>query len=171
MNNDKFTEIYQKFFARVYNFIYARLKNSATADDLTSEVFMRVYQKFETFRGDSAMSTWIFQIASNAIADHFRRQGRNREDDWEEFFDRAASSDAEPEVQLLKSEGREELFRALDRLTERERRVIELKYFGGLSNGEIAILLELGYSNVGFINHRAIEKLRAALEKISRQLI
>ena len=165
MDNDKFTEIYQKFFARVYNFIYARLKNSATADDLTGEVFIRVYQKFETFRGDSAMSTWIFQIASNAIADHFRRQGRNLEDDWAEFFDRAASSDAEPEVQLLKSEGREELFRALDRLTERERRVIELKYFGGLSNGEIALLLESGYSNVGFIHHRAIEKLRAALEK------
>ena len=165
MDNEKFTELYRQFFSRVYNFVYHRVKNAAAADDVVSEIFLKVYQKYETFKGDSEPATWIFRLAMNTLTDYYRREGRKREDDWADFFDRPSAREHQPEVQALIRENREELLRAIDGLSDREKNIIELKYFGGLSNGAIAELMELSYTNVGFIHHRAIGKLRAALEK------
>ena len=100
-----FEELYEYFFPRVYNFIYARLKNSADADDVTSITFMKMNENLERYDSSkAAFSTWLFRITTNALIDHTRRRDKSEETEWEEFFDPAAPEYQEPEAQTLKKQ-------------------------------------------------------------------
>lgn len=163
-DDSAFEELYQIFFPRVYNFVYARVKNFAVTDDLVSEILTKVFLKLETFRGNSTLSTWIFRIASNEVMNYFRRNKSNREESWAEYLDRPSSENVEPEVTILATELNQELLQALDQLSERQQRIIELKYFAGLKHKEISEILDLSPSNIGYINFQAMNKLREILE-------
>ena len=159
-----FEELYEYFFPRVYNFIYARLKNSADADDVTSITFVKMNENLESYNpAVAAFSTWLFRIASNAIIDHTRRRDKNQETEWEEFFDPAAPEYQEPEAQLLTNEGNRELFEALNKLNERERRIVELRYFSEMDTRSIAELLSMTEANVRTTLHRTLAKLKKSL--------
>lgn len=159
-----FTELYEKFFALAYAMIFTRIKDISAADDVVSEIFMKVALNLDSHDKKFAFSTWLFKIASNTLADYFSRQKRNREDSWDEFLEREAPKSEQPEEKLLTSELTKDLLRALDKLSERQRRIIELKYWSELSNVEIAEMLNLSASNVGFIHYQAIRKLRELIK-------
>ena len=159
-----FTELYNHFFPRVYNFIYARMKNADSADDVVSMTFMKVYENLEKYNPTkAAFSTWLFRIASNSMLDYFRRTQSRGEVEWDETFDPPASEFEEPESKVLKAEGNAEILRAMDKLTEKERRIVELKYFSGVGNKEIAELLGITANNVGVVLHGALKKMRKVL--------
>jgi len=158
-----FTELYETFFPTVYAMIFARLKDISEADDLVSEIFIKVALNLDSHNKKFAFSTWLFKIALNSLADYFRSQKRNREDSWDEFLEHKAPKCDQPEEKLLASEQTEELLRAMSKLDERQRRIIELKYWSELSNVEIAEILGLSASNVGFIHYQAMKRLRAML--------
>lgn len=163
-DDDAFTELYEKYFPLVYGMIFARLKDISASDDVVSEIFMKVALNLDSHDKTFAFSNWLFKIASNTLADHFRRQKRNREDCWEEFLERETPKSEQPEEKLLASERTKDLLRALDKLSERQRQIIELKYWSELSNVEIAEMLNLSASNVGFIHYQAIRKLRELIK-------
>lgn len=159
-----FEELYEYFFPRVYNFIYARLKNAADADDVTSITFMKMNENLEHYDPSKAsFSTWLFRIAVNAIVDHTRKINRNQETEWDEFFDPAAPTQIEPETQILVKENNRELLKALDTLNDRERRIIELKFFAELDTKTIAEILSMSESNVRVTLHRTLAKLKKTL--------
>ncbi len=163
-DEEAFEELYEYFFPRVYNFIYARLKNSADADDVVSITFMKMNENLESYDpARAAFSTWLFRIATNAIIDHTRRRDKSEETEWEEFFDPAAPDEEEPETQIIASETNRELLKALDKLSERERRIIELRYWGEQDTRTIAELLSMTDSNVRVTLHRALGKLKNIL--------
>ena len=163
-NIEAFESLYEHFFPRVYNFIYARLKNSADADDVTSITFMKMNENLNQYDpSKAAFSTWIFRIASNAIIDHTRKSSKDNETEWDDVFDPAAPEYKEPEAQTLKKEGNQELLAALDQLTKREKRIVELKYFSELDNHAITEILEMSESNVRVILHRTLAKLKKIL--------
>lgn len=164
INDDEaFTELYEKYFPPVYGMIFARLKDVTAADDVVSEIFMKVALNLDSHDKKYAFSTWLFTIARNTLADYYRRQIRRFEESWNEFLDREAPIIDQPEEKLLASEQTEELLRAVGKLTELQRRIIELKYWSELSNVEIAEILGLSASNVGFIHYQAMKRLRAML--------
>ncbi|MCR5833939.1 MAG: sigma-70 family RNA polymerase sigma factor [Selenomonadaceae bacterium] len=159
-----FEELYEYFFPRVYNFIYARLKNVADADDVTSTVFLKMNENLERYDpSKAAFSTWLFRIATNGIIDHTRHADRNNETEWEEFFDPAAPSYEEPEAKMMTGETNRELLLALDKLNERERRIIELKFWGDMDTRGIAETLDMTETNVRVTLHRATGKLKKFL--------
>ena len=160
-DEEAFEELYEYFFPRVYNFIYARLKNSADADDVTSITFMKMNENLERYDSTkAAFSTWLFRIANNALIDHTRRRDKSEETEWEEFFDPAAPEYQEPEAQTLTQESNRELLAALDKLNDRERRIIELKFWSDLDTRSIADVLSMTESNVRVTLHRALGKLK-----------
>lgn len=165
IDEDAFEKLYEHFFPRIYNFIYARLKNSADADDVTSITFMKMNENLNRYEPTkAAFSTWLFRIANNAIIDHTRRSDKDNETEWDEFFDPAAPEYAEPEAQILESEGTQELLTALKKLQERERHIIEMKFFAELDSKTIASILSMSESNVRVTLHRTLTKLKKILE-------
>jgi len=163
-DEEAFEELYEYFFPRVYNFIYARLKNSADADDVTSITFMKMNENLERYNpAQAAFSTWLFRIALNSIIDHTRRRDKSEETEWEEFFDPAAPEYQEPEAQVLEQEEHRELYIALDKLNERERRIVELKFFSDMDTRTIAEILNMSESNVRVTLHRTLAKLKKFL--------
>ena len=166
-DEDAFEELYEHFFPRVYNFIFARLKNSADADDVTSITFMKMNENLERYNpAVAAFSTWLFRIASNAIIDHTRRADKSNETEWDEFFDPAAPEYQEPEAQAMTNEGNRELFAALDKLSERERRIVELKYFSDMDTRAIAELMSMTEGNVRTTLSRTLAKLKKILTDV-----
>ena len=163
-DEDAFEELYEHFFPRVYNFIYARLKNSADADDVTSITFMKMNENLESYDpARAAFTTWLFRIANNALIDHTRHVDSNQETEWEEFFDPSAPEREEPESQMMSSETSRELLLALDKLNERERRIIELKFWGDMDTRTIAEVLDMKENNVRVTLHRTLAKLKNIL--------
>ena len=73
-NADAFAELFHAHKARVYSLCLHMTNNSAEAEDLTQDVFLQVFRKLATFRGDSALSTWLYRIAVNTVLMHFRRK-------------------------------------------------------------------------------------------------
>ena len=162
-----FERLYREFFPRVYNFIFARLKDAALADEAAADVFWNVYRRLPMFdAGRASFSTWIFSIASNVATDYARRRGRLQETAWEEFFDPAAPEELSPEAKILAEEGNRECLEAVGALSsESERDIIALRYWADLSNKEIAEITGLTANHVGVVLFRALEALRKKLKK------
>ena len=164
-NECAFEELYRHFFPRVYNFIYARLKNATDADDVTSITFMKMNENLEQYDPKkAAFSTWLFRIATNAIIDHTRKSGNRQETEWDDYFDPAAPEQGEPESQIIIAENNRELLKALDKLKDNERRIIELKFFSEMDSKAIAEIMSMSESNVRVTLHRTLAKLRKTLE-------
>ena len=74
----RFQQVYDEYHARVLRYL-TRMVGAAEAEDLTQEVFVKIGQALETFRGESRLSTWIYRIATNAALDRLRRPSARRE--------------------------------------------------------------------------------------------
>ncbi len=164
-DQEAFSELYDYFFPRVYSYVFAKVKNNDTADDVISTTFEKVFlhlKDYDSTKG--AFSTWIFRIAINEMASFYRKQTALKETTWEEFFD-PADKRATPEQQVVSKEGDRYLLCALEKLPERERKIVSMKYFMGISNKEIAEALDMTATNVGVILHRSLGKLKDMLEQ------
>ena len=159
-DDEAFFELYNKFFPLVYSMIFAKIKNVTVTDDIVSEIFMKVALNLDKYDKKFAFSTWIFAIARNTLADYFRRQKRNSEDSWNDFFEYSAPISEQPDEKLLSDETIENLLRAMGKLSDRQRKILELKYWSELANVEIAEVMNLSASNVGYLHYQAIKKLR-----------
>ena len=164
MTDETFEGLCAYWQPRVYNFIFARLKDSDAADDVTAQTFLKAYDNLSRYdETRAAFSTWLFTIALNELRMYVRQAWRRHEQTWEEFFE--PKTEETPEAAFLRMEKQEELLLALDKLTERERRVIELRYWSDMPYRDIADMLDITTSNVGVIINRALTKLRKILVK------
>lgn len=152
---------YREYLPRIYNFFRYRVSDESLVEDLTAITFEKAWRRRTHYRRDlSAFSTWLFTIARNVAADHFRQRGH--ELPLEAVRVQAASPSLEETVQRKQDFAR--LSALLSQLPERERELVAFKYGAGLNNREIARLTHLSESNVGTILHRVVEKLRIELE-------
>src|ERR1044072_6641712 len=71
---EAFEEIYHQHHKRVYSLCYRMLQNTADAEDLTQQVFIQLFRKLHTFRGDSSFTTWLHRLTVNQVLMHFRRR-------------------------------------------------------------------------------------------------
>jgi RNA polymerase sigma-70 factor (ECF subfamily) len=158
-----FEELYDKYFARIYNYIRYRVIERDAADDLVSAVFEKVLDKYGSFDPERApLEPWLFAIARNTLNDHFRRR---KVRGWLSVTDReeniASAESVEGAAQRHETDAL--LLAALARLDEQERELIAMKFTLGLTNRDIAAQAGLGESNVGVILFRAMRKLRDIL--------
>lgn len=160
------TEIYNFFFGKIYKFLLMKLQNTDAADDLVGIVFMKMYKSLGSFDPQKAsFATWLTRIAENEVKMYFRTKSRrdDKETSWDENFDPAADANLEPEKQVLEKERAEEIKNALMTLPERERTVIEMKYWLNLKPKEIADSLGLTPNHISVILRRAKQMLKNCL--------
>ena len=156
-----FDRLYRTSRDDVYAYVAGLLRDGPAAEEVTAAAFERAYRKrhrFDPRRGEPR--AWLFGIARNAALDELRRRGRQAELAAEP----ADLDGAAVEAGAEQSEQRLALRAALARLEPRERVLIALKFFAGLGNAEIAAVLSISESNAGTRLHRAVTKLREALD-------
>jgi RNA polymerase sigma-70 factor (ECF subfamily) len=159
--DSEFEQLYRSSRDDVYSYVAGLLRDRAAAEDVTAAAFERAYRKrarFEPRRGTHR--AWLFGIARNAALDELRHRKRVAELATEPADD-AAAPDEHAEVGLRRAA----LRAAMERLTPRERELVALKFFAGLSNAEIADVLGVSESNAGTRLHRTVEKLRRACDE------
>ncbi len=157
-------EIYTQCQAPVYRYIYYRVGNTALAEELTAEVFVRLVGKIHTFREQGRpILAWLYAIARNLVVDHRRLQQRQPSLPLDEAM--AADEDGQPSrlAEVRESEAR--LAVALEALTEPQRQVILLKFMEERSNAEVAAILGKDEGSVKSLQHRALAALRRVLSK------
>jgi RNA polymerase sigma-70 factor (ECF subfamily) len=162
----EFRQIYADNVHGIYAYVAWRVGHRQTAEDVTSTVFERAWSSFGTYDASKgSAATWLFTIARNAVSDHFRRASRAQAFPLEEWIS-ADAGDADPESEFLTRERRLRLGGAIAGLEARDKEILSLKFGGGLTNREIAGLLEISESNVGTILYRCLEKIKTRLEGV-----
>ena len=159
-----FEEVYDKYFARIYNYIRYRVFARDAADDLVSAVFEKVLDNFDSFDPAKApLEPWLFAIARNTLNDYFRRRKVRA---WFSITDReeniASAESVEGSAQ--RNEENALLLAALAGLPEQERDLIAMKFTLEMTNRDIAAQTGLGESHVGVLLFRAMKKLREKLD-------
>lgn len=161
-DKDAFGQIYDQFFDRIYRYVYFRT-NPAEVDDLVETIFIKAWMNLEKYeKRDVNFSAWLFKIAHNVVIDH-RRSHRPLFEIKEEIEDESekAAPKKVTEKNMLSSVVRE----AVDRLKEPYKQVITLKFLIGLSNTEIAEILNEREGNVRVLQFRALKELKNLLQE------
>ncbi len=162
-------EIYNLYSKKVMSYIRSRITSQSIAEDLHSEVFLKVCAKIDDFdESKSSVSTWVYTITRNTVIDYFRTNRATCEIDENIGFmcDSADSTDtAEVFSGIESKEELEELAKALERLSERERDIIILHYYSGITLKEVGEKLGCSYSTVRLTHNNALMKLKKILEK------
>lgn len=149
---------YEDQLPRVYNFFRYRLRNGADAEDLTSRTFEKAWAARHRYRRDlGSFGTWVMTIARRVAIDHARRLRPHVS--LEQTAEIAGGPTPEELAERRSDAAR--LERLLERLPERERELVALKYGAGLTHRAIGKLMGLSETNVGTILHRIVRDLRA----------
>ncbi len=163
-----FEELYRLHAGRLYSVALRLVGNAADAEDLLQEIFLAAHRKLDTFRGESALGTWLYRLATNLCLDHLRsRSGRSRQvtdalDDEAGLMDTSSATLAEQTVTRM------DLERALARLPEGCRAAFVLHDIEGLEHREVAEVLGVAEGTSKSQVHKARLKLRVLLAEGSR---
>ncbi|MGH2442337.1 MAG: RNA polymerase sigma factor [Chloroflexota bacterium] len=152
-----FGELYERYYTRIYRYVYHRVGAAVDAEDITAVVFMKALESLPSFQSRrNGFAPWLFRIARNSVVDHYRRRKKQCSLDAAEH----KASDADPVGLVLLSERRSELHTLLECLSNDQRDVVLLRYSADLSFPEVAYALGKNEPAVRMLLHRALRKLK-----------
>lgn len=147
--------IFTDYRKKIFGYIQSKIRNTQISEDLTSDVFVKIYEKIDSFDEKKAsLSTWIYLITRNTVIDYFRTGKQVCE--LPELADKRSSIEEE----ICKTETLKELADALNQLNERERDVIILHFYSGKTLKEISEHMGISYSYVKLVQNKALENLK-----------
>lgn len=155
---EAFGELYEKYFERIFNFIYRQTDDEALTADLTSQSFLNALKnvaRFE-FRG-VPVSAWLYRIASNEVNKHYRRIKRERVFSLEETRIRELIEGSD---ELFDEELVDKMLEYLKDLPTEMLEVLELRFFEDKDFKEIAFILDITESGAKMRTYRALDRLR-----------
>jgi RNA polymerase sigma-70 factor (ECF subfamily) len=155
----------------VYNTILGIVQNETEAEDLTQEVFIKVFENISSFKGESKLSTWLYRIATTTALDHLRSKKRKKRFGFMQslFGDNQEEKEQIPDfhhpgVKLDNKERAAVLFKAIDSLPDNQKAAYTLHKLEGLSYREISEVLNTTVPAVESLMSRANANLRKKLE-------
>ncbi len=157
----EFRELYQRHARMVYNLCLNHLRNGDEASEATQDVFMKVYDNVDGFKGDASISTWIHRITINTCLDRIKAASRKKRSFLGLSFSIGEKGVPEvpvfdhPGVQLERKEEMELLFAAMDRLPDAQRTALMLKTTASQSMEEIAAVMNISTKAVESLLSRA----------------
>jgi RNA polymerase sigma-70 factor, ECF subfamily len=165
-NPDAFAVLFNTHKAKVYSICLRMTGNTAEAEDLTQDAFLQVFRKLASFRGDSALSTWLYRVTVNTVLMHFRKKGL-RQISLDEPINRAAGPQKREhgtvDDRLSGSVDRIDLTRAMKELPVGYRTIFVLHEVNGYEHHEIAGLLRCSVGNSKSQLHKAKTRMRELL--------
>ncbi|TAK34674.1 MAG: RNA polymerase sigma factor [Chloroflexota bacterium] len=168
-----FDALFQRYQRPIFNYVYRMTSQLAVSEDLTQEVFLRVFSSLGRAGQVENFRAWLYRIATNVAISHLRR-GEQRVTSLEDGIERqtleepAGDVRENPEVQHLRREDVHQVALALRHLSETHRQVLVLRQLQGLSYHEMAEVLGLSVEAVTSLLHRARREFRASMDSLSR---
>lgn len=165
-DSDAFASLFHAHKARIYSVCLRMTNNTAEAEDLTQDAFLQVFRKLSTFRGDSALSTWLYRIAVNTVLMHFRKKALKQVSLDEPYNQDARLVRREygsRDGRLVGSVDRIALTRAIKELPVGYRTIFLLHEVEGYEHQEIAELLDCSVGNSKSQLHKAKLRIRELL--------
>jgi RNA polymerase sigma-70 factor (ECF subfamily) len=159
--------IFKGDYHRIFRYILSMVRDTAEAEDLTQETFLRAYRRRDTLRDEGAQTAWLYRIATHVCLDRLRQYARRAPMETDADLDGVDVPESDtPSLQktIERDEMSECVQRYLIRLADSYRAVILLHDMHDLTAAEIAQLLGASLANVKIRLHRARIKLKAALE-------
>lgn len=164
---EAFNEFYEEYYKKIYNFVYFKTGDSFIAEDLTCIVVEKALNNLKKFdKAKSSLNSWIFTIARNSIIDYYRLKSSG-ESHFEEGAEIRIPDTITPgaEEALVETERQETIAALLQLLSEQEREIIIMKFWGGLKNIEIAAQMGIQAGNMNVIVFRALKKLKSRIDE------
>ena len=157
----RFRPLYDRYFESIFRFVFRRTADEELTGDLCSQVFLKAMQKLDTYQFKGVpFSSWLFRIAANEVAQHYRQNQKNRV----VSADDADLSDIMEEMEEDDNEAHlNNLTKVLDTLEGKDLQLIEMRFFEQRPFKEIAEILDMTESNAKVKTYRILERLKTKL--------
>jgi RNA polymerase sigma-70 factor (ECF subfamily) len=163
---DALRTLHDRLYEPVYRYVHFKVSDPQASEDLTSEVFLRMLEALKRDRmWNTTPDAWIFGIARNVVADHYRKIGRRGEVTLDERL--VIPEEQSPTQQVIDIEQHAELAHAMTLLTDEQRDVILLRFMEGLSVSDVAEATGKTPGAVKGLQHRALRALSEAMQSQS----
>lgn len=167
LNGDALVAIYDSYLPHVFRYIYYQVNNRAVAEALTSETFLRMLADVPDFREEGKkFYPWLLKIAKKTVFEHSSSRSNSRvlldEEVGELLFEKSQKNDLKKS--LSEALDFEEIKKAVNSLEFEQRQVLVLKFPMGLSNEEVAAVLDTTENHVKSLQLKALEELEALLK-------
>lgn len=160
-NPARFRPLYNRYYDPIFRFIFRRTNEEELTADICSQVFLKALQRLNSYSFKGVpFSAWLYRIASNEIAQHYRASQKNRVVSMEE----SSFSDMIDELDEQDTEGlRQQLLQTLDQLREGDLQLIELRFFEQRSFREVAEIAGITENNAKVRTYRILERMKKKL--------
>ena len=161
MGKADFRRFYETHLPKIYRFVFFRVgANRALAEDLTSEIFIKALEHFDTYDERRSKSSWIFTIARNHLSNHYRSAGRVVTD---EDFESLPGAADDLEERFAAGEEEAQIIRGIAMLRPKDAELIRMKYLNELSYEEMASVLGRDKGALKVATFRAMQQLREVM--------
>ncbi|MCZ2525967.1 ECF subfamily RNA polymerase sigma factor, BldN family [Streptomyces sp. NPDC059506] len=165
---EAFGQLYDHYSDTVYRYVYYRVGGRATAEDLTSETFLRALRRIGTFTWQGRdFGAWLVTIARNLVADHFKSSRFRLEVTTGEMLD-ANEVERSPEDSVLELLSNQSLLQAVRRLNPQQQECVTLRFLQGLSVAETARIMGKNEGAIKTLQYRAVRTLARLLPDDAR---
>jgi RNA polymerase sigma-70 factor (ECF subfamily) len=163
-SEDHFNQLYGRYFQRIYNFVYARIRNHADAEEVVQETFTVVFRSIDSYRGQSSLLSWVYGIArntvNNTIRRHKLRESRLQQIDPRQLRPAGSAASASPEDQLSMSRYVTAIREQLESIGQWQAEIFIMRHVQDLSIKEISERTE-----------RSSDSIRSSLYRVKRLLV
>jgi RNA polymerase sigma factor (sigma-70 family) len=168
---DAWGELYRRYAPAIFRFCRQALRVREDAEDATMEIFIKVLQRLDSFDRSRPFKAWLYAVASNHCWDILRRRSTRQNLETEDAEALPIAAPDPDQLERLQAERQNaEVRAALEKLPDRARMALLLRYFAEMSYEEVAATLKVRRESVGVLLLRARHQLRAALEiRLSRE--
>lgn len=160
----KFIEVYEDYYKAIFSYINKTVNNTALAEDLAQETFIKVLGSLKDFDGNKKLAPWIYRIAYNTCIDYFRGNKRTFE-----LIDEVTCYDKEdnsPENIVLNKEKQNVIKGILMKMSKKYRKAIILRDFDKLTYKEVASALRLNEASAKTLIHRGRKQFRESYSEV-----
>jgi len=154
-----------RYLKPIYSFVYQYVRNTTDAEDLTQEIFVKIWKNLKRFKKEKKFKPWLFAIAKNACFDFLRKRKKNSVLNLEsisQLIDYSPSPDEFLENKFLK----EKIEKIIKKLSEKTKEVLNLYYYQGFTFKEIAEIFNESINTIKSRHLRAIAIIKKLLEDI-----
>jgi RNA polymerase sigma-70 factor (ECF subfamily) len=161
---EAFGLLYEKYFDRIYKYVYLKIGDATEAEDLTEQVFLKMIEAIHTFQWQgTTFAAWLYRIAHNQVVDTIRQHSRRPQTSLEPVVDVIPSEKDDPYQLAELSNSVTHLKEAIGNLTDLQAQVISMKFGMGLTNAEVAGMLDRTEGAVKALQYSALQNLSKAM--------